>query len=82
MSHDDQYKEFMEEVGKIHQQMVNHYIKEEQFKEEIRNKLDPMYELFINAQGFQNISRWVLMGLVKLALGVGVIYGFIKWLRQ
>lgn len=48
----------------------------------IEGKVDPMYELFTNAKGFDNISKWLMVNLVKLAAAVAVVYGLIKWLKN
>lgn len=44
-------------------------------------KVDPMYQLFSNATGFNNVSIIILKGLLLLGAGVGVVIAFIKWLK-
>ena len=50
--------------------------------EPINKKLDPMYMIFVNAKGFGNVAVWMLKAMVLVGAGLGVLYAFIKWLKQ
>jgi hypothetical protein len=79
---DEQYNKFMVEIQKIHQRMTDHYASEDEFKEEMRKKLYPMYEVFVNTQGFWSVSTSVFKALILIGAGIGVILAFLKWLRH
>lgn len=78
---DEQYKKFMEEISNLHKRMTEHYQKEDAFKDEVREKLNPIYDLFIQTKGFNNVLKWILVSLAKTGVAVGVIYSFLKWLK-
>lgn len=79
---EDQYAKFMAEVARIHQRMTDHYQKEEEFKTEIRSKLNPMYEVFTQTKGWGNVTLLILKGIVILAAAIGALYAVVKWLKQ
>lgn len=72
----------LEEIAKLHQRMTDSNLKDEEFREEVREKLDPMYSIFTNAKGFGDISVWILKALVLLGAGIGVVIASIKWLKN
>ena len=45
-------------------------------------KLEPVYKVFESVTGFNSISVWILKGLVLIGAGIGVVYGFIKFLKN
>lgn len=79
---DEQYQQFMLEVTKIHQRMTDHYGQEEKFKDEIRAKLNPMYELFTDVKSFNNVTRALVKAVILFGAGVGVLYGLLRWIKQ
>lgn len=48
----------------------------------LQEDMKPIHALFDNVTGFNRISVWILKGLVLLGAGVGVVYGFIKFLKN
>jgi len=48
----------------------------------IEAKLNPMYDIFVRAKGFNDIGVWILKGLILLSAAIGVVYGLLKWLKQ
>lgn len=49
--------------------------------ETIETKLDPVYTVFESVTGFNAIAVWILKALILLGAGIGVVYGFIKFLK-
>lgn len=49
--------------------------------EAIYEKLDPVVDLYSNVKGFRTISLSILKAILVVGAAVGVIYGFIKWLK-
>jgi hypothetical protein len=49
---------------------------------EYKEKLEPMYKVFASVNGFNAISVWIFKALILLGAGIGVVYGFIKWIRN
>lgn len=45
-------------------------------------EVQPVIKLTKNVQGFDNVSVWILKALIMVGAGIGVIYGFISWLKQ
>ena len=48
----------------------------------LQEEMKPIHALFDNVTGFNRISVWILKGLVLIGAGVGVVYGFIRFLRN
>lgn len=78
---DEQYEQFMIEVAKIHQRMTDHYGEDEKFKDEIRTKLNPMFEFFTNAKGWGSITLTLMKMFLIFAAVVGAVAAFITWLK-
>ena len=62
--------------------MTDHYEKEESFKEEMRKKLDPMYELFTETKGWGNITLIILKGVILIAAAIAALYGVLRWIKE
>jgi hypothetical protein len=50
--------------------------------EAMEAKLEPVHQIFESVTGFNNIAIWLLKALVLLGAGIGVVYGFLKYLKQ
>lgn len=48
----------------------------------IESKVDPMYELFNSASGFNKISLWVLKALAMVGGAILGLYGVIEFFRR
>lgn len=48
----------------------------------LSKQLEPVTELFDNVGGFKQVSLSIIKGIIAIGAGVGVIYGFIMWLRN
>lgn len=48
----------------------------------LQREMEPIHALFDSVSGFNKISVWILKGLVLLGAGIGVVYGFIKYLKN
>lgn len=79
---EEDYQKFMVEVGKIHQRISDHYMEEEKFKDEIRKKLNPMFDVFSSVKNFNGVTVWILKSLILFGAGLGVMYGAIKWFKS
>lgn len=79
MSNEDELKQ---EIKRIHQRMTDHYKLEDEFKDEIRAKLDPMYEVFTKSRGFADITIALMKSFLLIGAFVGLMYGFIKWIKS
>lgn len=82
---DTQIKQIMTTLAE--QNKVLQSIREEQgkAKEEIqilKAKLEPVHKIFSSVTGFNAIAVWILKALIMFGAGVGVVYGFIVWLRS
>lgn len=60
-----------DENGKINKQLG-----------EMQEKLDPMYKIFSNINGFNKITLTLFKGILIFGAVAGVIYGFFKWLKN
>jgi hypothetical protein len=47
----------------------------------VRDKVDPLYEIFVDMNGFNKVLVASLKYLGLLGVGFGVVYGFIRWIR-
>lgn len=74
-------QEILNEISKLHQRMTERNIIDEEFREEVRSKLDPMYKIFTSVGGFGDISVFILKGFILIGAGLGVLYAFFKWLK-
>jgi len=50
--------------------------------EELTHKLEPMHEMFSSVSGFNRISVWMLKALLLFGAAIGMVYGFIKFLKS
>ena len=50
--------------------------------DDIEDKLEPMYEIFVSAKGFNDIGKTILKALILIGAGTAVIYGFIRYLKS
>lgn len=48
----------------------------------IQSKTDEMYKIFTGVSNFRDVSVWLLKGIILIGTGVGVVYGFIIWLKK
>ena len=65
-----------------HEQLIKRLDSIDKRFKSVEDKLNPMYEIFVGAQGFNKISVWILKALILVGAGVGIVYGFIKYLKQ
>lgn len=49
---------------------------------EIKTTLSPIAEIFKSAQGFDSITRWIMVTIIKIGAAVAVMYALFKWLKQ
>lgn len=49
---------------------------------EISDKVDPMYTLFTNATGFNNISVWIMKGLAVIGTAITTLYILVDFLKK
>jgi len=80
----DQIKQILDRLEQ--QDKVLQSIRQEQREakakiETLETKLEPVHKVFDSVTGFNSISVWILKGLIMLGAGIGVIYGFIKFLK-
>ena len=50
--------------------------------DEIQTKLEPMYEIFENVSRFNRVTIYLLKAVIMIGAGLGVLYGFIKYLKE
>ena len=48
----------------------------------LETRVEPIAKLADNVTGFRNTSSYILKGLIVFGAAVGVLYGFINWLRN
>ena len=48
----------------------------------LSDEVQPIIRLTKNVQGFDNVSVWILKALIMVGAGIGVVYGFISWLKH
>lgn len=48
----------------------------------LQNDLKPIHEVFESVTGFNSIAVWILKALILLGAGIGVVFGFISWLKK
>lgn len=49
---------------------------------EYKDKMEPVYKVFENVSGFNSIAIWILKGLIMVGAAVGVVWGFLKYIRN
>jgi ferritin-like metal-binding protein YciE len=49
--------------------------------QEYKQQMEPIKEIFESVSGFNSIAVWILKGLLLFGAGIGMIYGFIKFLK-
>lgn len=49
---------------------------------ELKTTISPMAEIFKSAQGFNSVTKWIMVTIVKVGAAVVVTYSLIKWLKQ
>lgn len=49
--------------------------------QDLKEKLEPVHQIFESVTGFNSIAVMILKGLVLLGAGIGVIYTLIKYLK-
>ena len=49
---------------------------------EIKMTLSPIAAIFESAQGFNSITKWIMVTIIKIGAAVAVIYALFKWLKQ
>lgn len=50
--------------------------------ETLETKLEPLHKVFDSVTGFNSIAVLILKGLILIGAGVGVVTGFIVWLKK
>lgn len=79
---DQQIKEILKRLDQQDADTKAIYLRQSERLDEISAKVDPMYNLFTNATGFNNISVWIMKMMAAVGVAIGVLYAAIKWLRQ
>lgn len=64
------------------EQIIKRLDKQDEVLRSIQAKVDPVYAIFQNVEGFGNITVNLLKGLGLLGLSIGVVYAFINWIRN
>lgn len=80
----DQIKQILDRLEQ--QDKVLQSIRQEQKDAKVKieileAKLEPVHKVFDSVTGFNSIAVWILKGLIMLGAAIGVIYGFIKYLK-
>lgn len=50
--------------------------------ETLEQKLEPVHKVFDSVTGFNSVAVLILKGLILIGAGVGVVTGFILWLKK
>lgn len=45
-------------------------------------EFEPVKQAFDNVMGFDKVAMWALKALAVVGVAIGMLYGFINWLRQ
>lgn len=78
---DQQLKQHKENQQKLNE-LINSVGKINGRLNTMEEKLDPMYEIFFSVKGFNGVAVWILKALILLGAALGVVYGFIKYLKS
>lgn len=65
------WKDFRSEIKIIKEQIAD-----------IQKKQEPVTQIFESVTGFNAIAVWILKALIMLGAAMGVIYGFIQYLKK
>lgn len=81
----DQIKQILDRLEQ--QDKVLQSIRQEQKDAKVKieileAKLEPVHKVFDSVTGFNSIAVWILKGLILIGAGVGVVTGFILWLKK
>ena len=90
---EDQYQDFMEEIAKLHKRISEQYQLEDKRAEEekkhrdeikgiLKDKLDPMYKVFVEGQNWYNVSVTLMKVFLVVTAVVGSIAALVRWLKH
>ena len=65
-----------------HEQLIKRLAAIDKRFDAIERKLDPIYDIFTSVKGFNGVAVWIIKALIMFGAGIGIIYGFIHWLRK
>lgn len=68
-------KEREQRHDEIHQTMIRKI-------DDLTEQVVPVTELITNVTGFRKVTVGAIKGILLIGAGIGVIYGFIIWLRN
>lgn len=74
---EEQIKKIMNELGK--QNKVLEGLVQQQ--REMKETLEPIAKIYSDMTGFNTIAITAIKGLLLLSASIGVVYGFIKYLK-
>lgn len=80
----DQIKQILdrlEQQDKVLQSIRHEQAEAKKKIETLETKLEPVHKVFDSVTGFNSIAVWILKGLLLIGAAVGVVYGFIKYLK-